>query len=361
MNKDPYKILDISRDADEVAIKKAYRKLALKYHPDKNPGDASAEEKFKEVTQAYEILSNPAKRQAFDTTGSTTGMPDMSDIFGGFGMGDAMDIFQSFFGSFNNAQRNTQGDDIVESVSLELHEVSLGVKREISIERNEQCSYCSGSGAEPAAGLKTCEDCGGTGKVRDIRRTILGSFQSVSGCRACNGRGEVPVKICSSCFGRRTEKIEKKIAVDIPPGVSEGHYIRVQRMGHYPAGNGPPGDLVLHIRSIDYGPFSREGDNLLYKVTISFPDAALGTEISVPQVKSDADERTISIPPGIQPGEILVLKRQGISHLRRMGRGDIQVIVNVFIPEKLSRKEKKILQELRESEHFLSDNNKTGP
>ncbi len=352
MNIDPYEILNVERNADEVTIKKAYRKLALKYHPDKNPGDAESEGKFKEVTQAYEILRDPQKRQMFDLRGSTDGMPDMTDIFGGFGMGDAMDIFQSFFGNFNGARRSVPGEDKIVAVDLELHEVSLGVKREITIQRHEHCSHCSGSGAEPSAGIKSCGNCGGNGQVRTVRQTILGSFQSVSECGACGGRGRIPVEKCSACAGRRTEKKEKTIAVDIPPGVSEGHYIRVRGMGHYSPGDGPPGDLVLHIRSIDYGPFRREGDNLVFNVTVSFPDAALGTEIYVPQVGLDAEEKKIDVPGGIQPGEVMVLKRKGVSHLRRMGRGDIKVIVNVFIPERLSRDEKKLLRKLRESNNF---------
>lgn len=349
MSSDPYEILEVSRDADQETIKRAYRKLALRYHPDRNPGDHTAEESFKDITKAYEILSDPRKRESFDRTGSPDGMPDMSDFFGGFGMDDALRAFQDIFG-FSRPRRSSQGGDITIDVDLDLKEVVSGSKREITLKRMEHCRACGGSGADPSEGSEPCVRCGGQGRIRTVRRTLLGAMQSVSICPTCDGRGKIPKKICSECSGLRLESRDRNIAVDLPAGISKGHYIRLRGQGHFPEDEGPPGDLILRVRNVDYGDFSRVGDDLVYRTLISFPEAALGTEVIIPQV--EAEERKITIPPGIQPGEKLVLKKKGIKHLKGFGRGDLIVIADVYVPRKLNRKEKKSLEELSDSRNF---------
>lgn len=349
MHSDPYGILGVSRNADQNSIKSAYRKLALKYHPDRNPGDRNAEDKFKEITKAYEILSDPGKRQMFDRTGSPEGMPDMSDFFRGFGMDDALRAFQDIFG-FGRSRGPAPGEDIAVDVDLDLKEVVIGSKRELIIRRKEHCSICNGTGADPSEDLEICNRCAGQGRVRTVRRTLLGDIQSVSVCPSCAGRGQIPRKACSACSGSRFEYVERKIVVNLPAGISEGHYIRLRGQGHFSEGNGSPGDLILRIRNIDYGEFIREGNDLIYRTRISFPAAALGTEITVPAVEDKV--RKINIPAGVQPGERLVLKRKGIRRLNGFVRGDLIIIADVYVPENLSRKEKQVLKELGESSHF---------
>ncbi len=350
MSNNPYEVLGVERDADHATIKGAYRKLALKYHPDRNPGDREAEERFKEITQAYEILSDPQKRQRFDRTGSVNGMPDMSDFFGGFGMDDALRAFQDIFG-FGHSSGTSTGEDAVMNVELTLKEAALGSTREIVVERKEHCSVCNGTGADPTEGLRKCERCGGQGRIRTVRRTLLGAMQSVSICPSCRGRGSIPVKICPSCLGSRLETRKRKITVDLPAGITEGHFIRLRGQGHFSENDGPPGDLILRIKKIDYGEFQRDGYDLIYRTRISFPEAALGTSISIPAI--DGENTEIAIPSGVQPGEKLVLKRKGIKRLKGFGRGDIVVIADVYVPRKLSRKEKEVLKKLGESDHFI--------
>ncbi|MBD3277789.1 MAG: DnaJ domain-containing protein, partial [Candidatus Aegiribacteria sp.] len=238
MMRNPYEVLGLSRDADQASIKNAYRKLALKYHPDRNPGNKTAEEKFKEISQAYEVLSDPEKRNRFDRTGSVNGMPDMSDFFNGFGMNDAMNAFQDIFGFGSPRRRRSVGRDLVVDVELSLREVVMGSTREIHIQRMEHCSECGGTGADPDKGLKNCEKCGGRGQVRTSRRTLLGTMQTVSTCPACQGRGRIPVKSCSSCGGERLESRDRKLSVDLPAGVSVGHFIRLRGQGHFPPDDG---------------------------------------------------------------------------------------------------------------------------
>lgn len=350
MGSNPYEVLGVERQADHATIKSAYRKLALKYHPDRNPGDKAAENRFKEITQAYEVLSDSGKRDRFDRTGSVDGMPDMSDFFGGFGMDDALRSFQDIFG-FGRSRETSRGEDAVIDIELNLNEVVMGSSREFKLERNEHCSFCNGTGADPSEGSKRCERCGGQGRIRTVRRTLLGAMQSVSVCPSCNGRGKIPVKVCPRCMGSRLESRERTISVDIPAGITEGHFIRLRGQGHFPGDEGHPGDAILRIRNIDYGEFKREDYDLIYRTRISFPDAALGTEITIPAIEEETMD--ISIPPGVQPGERLVLKRKGIKKLKGFGRGDIVVVADVHVPKKLSRKEKKILKELGESDHFI--------
>ena len=350
MSGNPYEILGVEQTATPEVIKKAYRNLALRFHPDRNPGDHQAEERFKEITRAYEILSDPRKREVFDRTGSADGMPDMSDIFGGFGMDDALRAFQEMFGFGSPGRRSRVGEDIVMDVELTLREAGLGITREIVFQRREHCTACDGSGADPEGGMNTCSDCNGKGRVASYRRTLLGTYQTVSECSSCGGRGQVPVKVCQTCGGERLETLQRKVSVDIPGGVSPGHYIKVRGMGDYPPDDGPPGDLIIRIGEIDYGPFQRDGDDLVFRTGISFPQAALGTSISIPTVEGDPLE--IDVPPGTQPLEPLVLKRHGLKRLRRMGRGNLVVIPEIYVPEKLSRSERKILEGLLESDHF---------
>lgn len=350
MSRNPYEVLGVGRDDDHATIKSAYRKLALKYHPDRNPGDREAEEHFKEITQAYEILSDPGKRRRFDMTGSVNGSPDMSDFFGGFGMDDALRAFQDIFGFGRSGPARSVGEDVVIDVELGLEEVVGGSSREITVRRNEECDTCDGTGADPDHGLRECGRCDGQGRLRTVRRTLLGAMQSVSVCPECRGRGRVPVKECPECMGSRLQTKERRISVDLPAGVSEGHFIRLRGQGHFPPDEGSPGDLILRIVKIDYREFERDGYDLLFRTRISFPQAALGTKISIPPIEDEAME--VDLPSGIQPGERLVLKRKGIRKLKGFGRGDLVVIADVYVPEKLSRKEKSILKELDGSDHF---------
>ena len=350
MTADLYEVLGVSRDADDVEIKTAYRRLALEFHPDKNPGDKQAEERFKEITRAYGILSDPSKRNVYDRTGSPDGMPNMSDFFGGFGMDDALRAFREMFGFGGNSRTQQRGEDIVMDLDLELAEAGLGGEREVTLKRRERCQACEGTGADSEEGFAECSECGGHGRVRSVRQTMLGTFQSVSDCPSCDGQGRIPRRACDDCGGSGLETTDRKVRLDIPAGISVGHYVKHRGLGHYPPGGGLPGDLVMKVRSIDYGDFTRDGDDLVYRIRISFPHAALGTKVTIPTIEGEPLD--IDIPSGIQPMEKMVLKRKGMKRLQRHGRGNIVVVPEVIVPRKLSRKEKKLLQELTESENF---------
>jgi molecular chaperone DnaJ len=350
MNGNPYEILGVPLEADQEVIKKAYRKLAMEFHPDRNPGDHQAEERFKDITQAYGILSDPRKREAFDRTGSADGMPDGADFFSGFGLDDALRAFQDMFGFSQSGRRSASGADLIMDIELELGEAGLGASKEISFDRKERCGVCGGTGADPDEGMKECRDCNGQGRIASYRRTLLGTFQTVSDCPSCGGRGKIPKKPCASCNGMRLESARRRVSVEIPGGISVGHYIKVRGMGHFPPDDGPPGDLIIRVTGIHYGPFTRDGDDLAFRTGLSFPEAALGTKIRIPTV--EGEDLEIEIPAGTQPLEPLVLKRRGMKHLRRMGRGNLIVIPEVYVPEKLSRAERKVLEGLLESERF---------
>jgi molecular chaperone DnaJ len=357
----PYETLGVPQDASDTDIKTAYRRLALQYHPDRNPGDRAAEEKFKEIGRAYEILSDPARRERFDRFGTTDDQAGMGDFFsGGFGLDDALRAFMENFGlgGFGNGQWGggrsvARGGDIEVKVDLELNEAALGAEREISVRRDEACEDCGGSGADPEEGMTECLQCEGRGRIRSERRTILGSFQTVTTCSVCGGAGKLAKKPCPDCRGKGTTKRERRINVTLPAGVDGGHYLRLRGQGHHPGGDGVPGDLIVSIRKVDYGDFRREGDDLVYDLTLSVPEAALGTGIRLQG--ADSGEIEVEIPSGTQPGDHIVIKGEGTGRLRGRGRGNLVVSVGVYIPKKLSRDEKKTLEELREAKHFRAD------
>jgi molecular chaperone DnaJ len=350
--KDPYEVLGVDRDASPDDIKKAYRRLALQYHPDRNPGDRDAEERFKDISIAYEVLNNPEKRSNFDRFGTADGTPDLSDIFGGFGLEDAIRSFMENFGMGGfqgSSRRERRGEDVGLSVELSLAEAALGAKRELKVRRAEPCPGCSGTGADPSSGEKECSPCGGHGRVRSTRRTILGTISTVETCQHCGGRGRKAVKQCGSCSGSGSRTVDRTIAVDIPAGIEEGHVLRIRGQGHQP-GEAIPGDLAIHVRRIDYGPFSRDGDDLVIHMPVSFPDAALGCRTEIPL--ADGGRREFEIPPGTQPGEVLTVRGEGLGHLRARGRGDIRLVVEVQVPRRLTGDEKKVLRDLQTSRSF---------
>jgi len=351
--RDPYDVLGVERNATREEVKKAYRRLAFEFHPDRNPGDRAAEDRFKEITLAYEVLNDPDKRARFDRWGTADAPPDLSEMFGGFGLEDAIRAFmENFgFGGFSAGGRSRKGPDIEISVDLDLSEAALGARREVRVRRSEPCPDCSGSGADSAAGWKTCESCGGRGQIRSSHRTILGSISTISSCSACSGSGRIAGARCHFCGGSGSKTQDRSISVDIPAGMSEGHVLMLRGQGHQP-GDSVAGDLSIHVRSVDYGSLKREGDDLVFQVTVSFPEAALGTRVRVPAVQG---EREVEIPAGTQPGDVVVLRGEGMGRLRGRGRGDLRVVVGVYVPRKLSGSEKKALADLSSSRHFHRD------
>jgi len=354
----PYEVLGVDRSASPEEIKKAYRAAAMKNHPDRNPGDHQAEERFKEAAKAYEVLSDPSRRDAFDRFGTTEaagsfgGMGGMQDIFSGFGLDDALRAFMENFGFASAGSRSgaIRGDDLVVKVDLDLQDAVLGGRQEIEVERNVPCSNCSGTGADPEAGSDTCRQCKGSGKVASVRNTLLGSLRTVSNCPTCGGSGSIPRKICSSCRGKGYEKKKSTIAVDLPAGLSKGHYIRLRGQGHHPGQGGVPGDLKLLINNIDYGPFSREEDDLVYPLTISYPQAVLGAEFTIPQ--PDGDSTGIKVGSGTVAGTRLKIRHQGMGRLNRRGRGDLIVEIDIHVPSRVKRGEKDLLKKMEELESF---------
>jgi len=354
----PYEVLGVNRSASPEEIKKAYRAAAMKNHPDRNPGDHQAEERFKEAAKAYEILSDPSRRDAFDRYGTTEpagsfgGMGGMQDIFGGFGLDDALRAFMENFGFASGGSRSgaIRGDDLVVKVDLDLQDAVLGGRQEIEVERNVSCSSCSGTGADPEAGSDTCRQCKGSGQVASVRNTLLGSFRTVSKCPTCRGSGSIPRKLCSSCRGKGYEKKKSTIAVDLPAGLSKGHYIRLRGQGHHPGQGGVPGDLKLLINKIDYGSFVREEDDLVYSLTISYPQAVLGAEFTIPL--PDGDSTVVKVGSGTAAGTRIKVRHQGMGRLNRRGRGDLIVEIDIYVPSKVKRGEKDILNRMEELQSF---------
>lgn len=345
-NVDLYEILDLERNATEDQIKKAYRKLARKYHPDVNPGDKEAEEKFKEIGMAYEILSDPAKRSQYDQFGPDAfrpgGAPGGFD-FSSTGFGDISDIFEMFFGDRTGraARRRgpSRGADLQAVVDLTLEEVSKGTTKTLTIEHSVPCSYCGGSGAAPGSSPQTCSTCGGGGQVFSG-----GGFLRISQtCQVCHGTGQINTTPCDKCHGTGGERKTEKIAVKIPPGVTNNSRIRVGGKGHAGSMGGPSGDLYVYTRVREHPFFQRIEDNLYCKIPITFTEAALGASIEVPTLTGKGKLRIV---PGTQSGQQIRIKGKGIPHLRGWGQGDQICEIVVKTPVNLTTKEKKMLEEL---------------
>ena len=361
MKKDFYEILGVSKSATQDEIKKAYRKVAMQYHPDRNPGDKASEEKFKEAAEAYEILSDTDKRaqydrfghQAFSSGGRGGGFSgggmNMEDIFSHFG-----DIFGGAFGgSFGGQQRGgrrvNKGTNLRVKVKLTLEEINSGVEKKIKVNKYIPCSHCNGMGAEGGSAYSTCSTCRGTGQVTRVTNTFLGQMQTSSTCPTCSGDGQIIQHKCVHCAGNGVIKGEDVISIDIPAGVSDGIQLSVNGKGNAAARGGIPGDLIIQIEEAPHEHLHREGNNLLFDLYISFPDAALGSSIDVPTLEGKA---RIKIEPGTQGGRMLRLKGKGLPSINSYGKGDLLVTINVWTPRNLNRAEKEILEKLQSADNF---------
>ncbi|MCY6371827.1 molecular chaperone DnaJ [Clostridium ganghwense] len=345
-NKDYYDILGVSKGASDDEVKKAYRKLAMKYHPDRNPDNKEAEDKFKDINEAYQVLSDPQKKSQYDQFGTT----DFNGGFGGTGgfdfsgMGGFEDIFDSFFGGgFSSRKRKNgpeRGADLEYTLNLTFEEAVFGVEKEISVSKNEKCDTCNGTGAKPGTNSKTCEQCGGTGQVRYQRNTPLGSFVSTGTCDKCNGTGKIITDPCSHCHGKGTVRKNKKIKIKVPAGVDTGNVLPLRGQGEPGKNGGPSGDLYINIRVSPHKLFNRKGFDIYIEHHISFAKATLGTELKVATVDGDVKYK---VPAGTQPGTIFRLKGKGVPRVNSHGRGDEYVKIIVDVPKTLNQKQNEAL------------------
>ncbi len=361
--RDYYDVLGVSRTASKDEIKKAYRRLAVQYHPDRNPGDRGSEEKFKEATEAYDVLADERKRQAYDQFGfagldGMGGGTDFSSVFRDFEdiFGDFTGFFDSFFGGGRTRRSRSQsagrrGADLRYELEIPFETAVFGGKVEIGFVHNETCSECRGSGADKGSGRKICPTCGGTGQVR----RSSGFFSISSTCPSCNGEGEIIEKPCSACGGRGLVRSERRLKVTVPAGIETGKRISIPGQGDGGTGGAPPGDLYVyvHVRPHEY--FERQADNVYCAIPVSFTQAALGGEIHVPTLE-DGRKVKVKIPSGTQNGKILRLKNEGIPHLHSPSqRGDMYVKILVQVPTRLSSKARSLLQQLAETDGEESD------
>lgn len=360
--RDYYEVLGVSKNATKDEIKKAYRKQALKFHPDKNPGDKKAEENFKEAAEAYEVLSNDEKKARYDRFGHA-GMSGNGNGFGGAGMtvedifshfgdifGDAFGGFGSFGGSRRSGRRVNKGTNLRVKVKLTLREIANGAEKKIKVTKYDTCTVCSGTGAADANSTSTCSTCHGSGHVTRITNTMLGQMQTASVCPSCGGEGKTITKKCSACYGEGIVQKEDIIKINIPAGVGKGMQMTVSGKGNAPRRGGMHGDLLVVIDEEDHPELIREGNDLIYNLFISIPDAILGTNVEVPTVDNNVK---IKIEAGTQPGKILRLRGKGLPEVNGYGRGDLLVNVNVWIPKETTRDEARLIEKMKESETFV--------
>jgi molecular chaperone DnaJ len=355
--KDYYEILEVKRNASPEEIKKAYRKIALKYHPDKNPNDPTAEDKFKAAAAAYEVLSDPEKRQQYDrfghegmrgqaAGGSHMNTEDIfsrfSDIFGG-------NPFESFFAG-GSQQGIRKGSNLQIKLKMTLQEIANGVAKKVKVKRYVTCEACQGNGAQNGTAISTCSHCKGSGQVRRVANTMLGQMMTASPCPVCHGAGRTILTPCSSCQGQGRRYQEEVITINIPAGVSQGMQLSMSGRGNAPAQGGIPGDLIIIIEEKEDELLKREGDNVHCQLYISFIDAALGGDQEVPTIQGKVK---IKLEPGTQSGKILKLRGKGIKNIEGYGSGDQLVHIQVWTPKKLSKEEKETLGTLKSSPNFI--------
>jgi len=356
--RDYYEVLGVSKNSSPDEIKKAYRKLALKYHPDKNPGNQEAEAKFKEAAGAYEVLSNPSKKQKYDQFGHAGlgnqggfggGGMTMEDIFSHFGDIFGGGGFEDFFnfggrGSSRSRRAVQRGTNLRIRVKLTLEEIAKGVEKKVKVNKLIVCQQCNGSGSSGSGSVNTCQTCNGRGQVSRVTSTFLGQMQTTSTCPNCNGEGEVITKKCPTCIGTGTVKGEEVISVKIPPGAMEGIQLSLNGKGNAAPRNGIAGDLIIVIEEIPHEHFVRDDINIYYEHYLSFPEAVLGTTIEVPTLDGKA---RVKVPVGTKPGKLFRLKNKGIPALNYPTHiGDLLIYINIWVPDKLNSKEKEQIQKL---------------
>lgn len=365
--RDYYEVLGVDKNATADQIKKAYRQKAIQYHPDKNPGNKEAEEKFKEAAEAYDVLSNPDKRARYDQFGHAgmSGAAGNGGPFGGFGGGGMSmdDIFSMFgdifggrggFGGFGgdystNQQRRFRGSDLRVKVKLNLKEISTGVEKKFKLKKYVQCSHCHGTGAEGNSGTETCPTCKGSGSVIRNQQTILGTMQTRVTCSTCGGEGKIIKEKCKECSGEGIVYGEEVVTVKIPAGVGEGMQLTMSGKGNAGKHNGIPGDLLILIEEEPNKDLIRDDDDLIYNLLLSFPTAALGGSVEIPTVDGKVK---VKIEAGTQPGKVLRIRGKGLPSVNGYGTGDLLVNISIYVPETLNKEEKKMLEKMEGSENF---------
>ena len=366
--RDYYEVLGVAKDESADEIKKAYRKKAIQYHPDRNPGDKEAEEKFKEAAEAYDVLSNPEKRARYDQFGHAgmSGAAGNGGPFGGFGSGMSMDdIFSMFgdifgghggFGGFSgfgggggSQQRHFRGSDLRVKVKLTLKEISTGVEKKFKLKKYVPCPHCHGSGAEGNSGVETCPTCKGTGSVIRNQQTILGTMQTRTTCPTCGGEGHIIKNKCKECGGEGIVYGEEIVTVKIPKGVAEGMQLSMSGKGNAGKHNGIPGDLLILVEEEPDKELIRDENDLIYNLLLSFPTAALGGTVEIPTIDGKVK---VKIEPGTQSGKVLRLRSKGLPSVNGYGTGDLLVNVSIYVPETLSKDEKKALESMEASDNF---------
>ncbi len=365
--RDYYEVLEVDKKASADEIKKAYRKKAIQYHPDKNPGDKEAEEKFKEAAEAYEVLSNPEKRARYDQFGfaGVGGAAGNGGPYGGFSGGMSMDDifsmfgdifggrggFSGFSGSFHGSSniRQYRGSDLRVKVKLTLKEISTGVEKKFKLKKYVPCSHCHGTGAEGSGGTETCPTCKGTGSIIHNQQTILGTMQTRTTCPTCGGEGHIIKNKCKECSGEGIVYGEEVVTVRIPAGVAEGMQLTMNGKGNAGKRNGVAGDLLIYIEEEADKELIRDENDLIYNLLLSIPTATLGGAVEIPTLDGKVK---VKIEPGTQPGKVLRLRGKGLPQVNGYGSGDLLVNVSVYIPEALTKDEKKTLEALAQSENF---------
>jgi molecular chaperone DnaJ len=368
--RDYYEILGVSKNASKDDFKKAYRKLAMQYHPDRNPDDKESEEKFKEAAEAYEILSDDDKRARYDRFGhdgvrgsgfGSQGFTDVNDIFSHFSdIFGGSGIFDDFFGGNQRSRGSkrgggTPGSDLRVTLKLTLEEISSGTSKKIKLKKYIQCDTCNGTGADDATSTKQCSQCRGTGEVKSVSRSVFGQFVNISTCPTCNGEGTIVDKPCKKCLGEGRIQDETTVTIQVPPGVYNESYMTMRGEGHAGKRGGHNGDLQVIFNEIPHEYFVRDGDDIIYDLFINFPEAVLGTDVEVPTLTGKA---RLKIDPGTPFGKFLKMSNKGIKHLNQGGYGDQIVRININVPKKVNSKEKELLKELSDLSSFKGNSKK---